>query len=120
MRIYQDLSFKEISDLTNVGINTALGRMRYALINLRKIIKENNLHETLCDEIIFKEKYSKTTSIIDLFSNSIKEVSEKLDELDVYSDDNYFFLFDRQQQILELLNSNSTEENGISKYFQEK
>ena len=43
MRIYQDLSFKEISDLTNVSINTALGRMRYALINLRKIIKENNL-----------------------------------------------------------------------------
>jgi len=43
MRIYQDLSFKEISELTNVSINTALGRMRYALINLRKIIKENNL-----------------------------------------------------------------------------
>ena len=38
MRIYQDLSFKEISDLTGVSINTALGRMRYALMNLRKVI----------------------------------------------------------------------------------
>lgn len=43
MRLYQDLSFKEIADLTGVGINTALGRMRYALINLRKIINERNL-----------------------------------------------------------------------------
>ncbi|HUH51855.1 MAG TPA: sigma-70 family RNA polymerase sigma factor [Flavobacterium sp.] len=43
MRIYQDLSFKEISELTNVSINTALGRMRYALINLRKIIDKSNL-----------------------------------------------------------------------------
>jgi len=38
MRMYQDLSFKEISELTGVSINTALGRMRYALINLRKMI----------------------------------------------------------------------------------
>lgn len=36
MRYYQDLSFKEIADLENISINTALGRMRYALINLRK------------------------------------------------------------------------------------
>lgn len=43
MRHYQDLSFKEIADLTNVSINTALGRMRYALINLRKVIKENDI-----------------------------------------------------------------------------
>ena len=37
------LSFKEIAEQTNVSINTALGRMRYALINLRKMIKDNNL-----------------------------------------------------------------------------
>jgi RNA polymerase sigma-70 factor, ECF subfamily len=43
MRIYQDISFKDISVITGVSINTALGRMRYALINLRKIIKEKNL-----------------------------------------------------------------------------
>ena len=43
MRIYNDMSFKEISDNTSVSINTALGRMRYALINLRKLIKENNI-----------------------------------------------------------------------------
>ncbi|MCQ2284979.1 MAG: sigma-70 family RNA polymerase sigma factor [Bacteroidales bacterium] len=43
MRIYQDYSFKEIADMTGVSINTALGRMRYALINLRKIIKENQV-----------------------------------------------------------------------------
>ncbi len=43
MRMYQDLSFKEISDLTGVSINTALGRMRYALMNLRKIIEKKNL-----------------------------------------------------------------------------
>jgi RNA polymerase sigma-70 factor (ECF subfamily) len=40
MRHYNDLSFKEIADLTGVSINTALGRMRYALINLRKLIAE--------------------------------------------------------------------------------
>jgi RNA polymerase sigma factor (sigma-70 family) len=43
LRIYADLSFKEISDLTSVSINTALGRMRYGLINLRKMIDENKL-----------------------------------------------------------------------------
>jgi len=43
MRIYDDLSFKEISELTGVSINTALGRMRYALMNLRKIIEKNNI-----------------------------------------------------------------------------
>ncbi|MEW5845064.1 MAG: sigma-70 family RNA polymerase sigma factor [Bacteroidota bacterium] len=43
LRFYGDLSFKEIAEITNVSINTALGRMRYALINLRKMIKEKNL-----------------------------------------------------------------------------
>lgn len=43
MRIYQDLSFKEISELTGVSINTALGRMRYALMNLRKVIDKNKI-----------------------------------------------------------------------------
>lgn len=43
MRIYQDLSFKEIADLTGVSINTALGRMRYALMNLRKVIEKNQM-----------------------------------------------------------------------------
>lgn len=43
MRIYQDLSFKEISELTGVSINTALGRMRYALMNLRKVIEKHQI-----------------------------------------------------------------------------
>ncbi|TPG43864.1 RNA polymerase sigma factor [Flavobacterium pectinovorum] len=43
MRMYQDMSFKEISELTNVSINTALGRMRYALMNLRKIIDKHQI-----------------------------------------------------------------------------
>lgn len=43
MRYFGDLSFKEIAEQTNVSINTSLGRMRYALINLRKMIKENQL-----------------------------------------------------------------------------
>ncbi|SDB39909.1 RNA polymerase, sigma subunit, ECF family [Flavobacteriaceae bacterium MAR_2010_188] len=43
MRIYRDMSFKEIADKTDVSINTALGRMRYALINLRKVIDKNNI-----------------------------------------------------------------------------
>jgi len=43
LRHYCGLSFKEISEQTNVSINTALGRMRYALINLRKLIKEKKL-----------------------------------------------------------------------------
>jgi RNA polymerase sigma-70 factor (ECF subfamily) len=43
LRHYADMSFQEIADFTNVSINTALGRMRYALINLRKIIKEKEI-----------------------------------------------------------------------------
>ena len=43
MRFFQDLSFKEISEETGVSINTALGRMRYAMINIRKIIEKNNI-----------------------------------------------------------------------------
>ncbi|CAM1371742.1 RNA polymerase subunit sigma-24 [Tenacibaculum litopenaei] len=43
MRIYNDMSFNEISENTGVSINTALGRMRYALINLRKIVEKNNI-----------------------------------------------------------------------------
>ena len=43
MRHYLDLSFKEIADLTDVSINTALGRMRYALINLRKLVEQKQL-----------------------------------------------------------------------------
>lgn len=42
-RIFQDLSFKDIAELENISINTALGRMRYALINLRKLIDKNQL-----------------------------------------------------------------------------
>ena len=44
MRMYQDLSFKEIAEITGVSINTALGRMRYALLNLRRMAKEHNIH----------------------------------------------------------------------------
>lgn len=43
MRIYQDYSFNEIAELTGVSINTALGRMRYALLNLRKVIEKNQI-----------------------------------------------------------------------------
>ncbi|MHC1704234.1 MAG: RNA polymerase sigma factor [Tenuifilaceae bacterium] len=43
LRHYADLSFKEIAEQTNVSINTALGRMRYALINMRKIMEENKM-----------------------------------------------------------------------------
>lgn len=43
MRYYGDMSFKEISDKTNVSINTALGRMRYAIMNMRRIAQENNI-----------------------------------------------------------------------------
>ena len=43
MRFFEDLSFKEIADRTNVSINTALGRMRYALMNMRRIANENNV-----------------------------------------------------------------------------
>ena len=43
MRLFKEMSFKEISENTGVSINTALGRMRYALINLRKIVEKNNI-----------------------------------------------------------------------------
>jgi len=43
MRHYKDMSFKDIADQTNVSINTALGRMRYALINLRKMVNEKEI-----------------------------------------------------------------------------
>jgi len=43
MRLYRDMSFKEIAENTNVSINTALGRMRYAIINLRKLVEENEI-----------------------------------------------------------------------------
>lgn len=43
MRFYEDLSFKEIAAKTNVSINTALGRMRYALINMRRLARRNNI-----------------------------------------------------------------------------
>jgi RNA polymerase sigma factor (sigma-70 family) len=43
LRHFGDMSFKEIAELTNVSINTALGRMRYALINLRQLIKEHDI-----------------------------------------------------------------------------
>ena len=43
MRIFDDMSFEDIADITNVSINTALGRMRYALINLRKMMVANNM-----------------------------------------------------------------------------
>ena len=43
MRMYKDMSFKEIAENTNVSINTALGRMRYALINLRKLIEKHQI-----------------------------------------------------------------------------
>jgi RNA polymerase sigma factor (sigma-70 family) len=47
LRHYGELSFKEIAEQTNVSINTALGRMRYALINLRKMIREKDLSLTV-------------------------------------------------------------------------
>ena len=43
MRLYRDMSFKEIAEITGVSINTALGRMRYAVINLRKMVEENQI-----------------------------------------------------------------------------
>ena len=46
LRYYSDLSFKEIAEQTGVSINTALGRMRYALINLRKMVAEKKI--SLC------------------------------------------------------------------------
>ena len=49
MRYYQQLSFKEISEITGVSINTSLGRMRYALINMRRMAKEHNIELALQD-----------------------------------------------------------------------
>ena len=46
MRLFQDMSFKEIAERTDVSINTSLGRMRYGLINLRKLIDDRNLTMT--------------------------------------------------------------------------
>lgn len=43
MRYYEDLSFKEIADMTGVSINTALGRMRYAVLNMRRMAEENRI-----------------------------------------------------------------------------
>ena len=47
MRFFQELSFKEIAELTNVSINTSLGRMRYAMINLRKLTRQYNVNLNL-------------------------------------------------------------------------
>lgn len=47
MRYYKNMSFKEIADSTHVSINTALGRMRYAILNMRKMAEENNIVLTL-------------------------------------------------------------------------
>ena len=47
MRYYRDMSFKEIAEATEVSINTALGRMRYAILNMRRIADENNIVLTL-------------------------------------------------------------------------
>ena len=44
MRYYSDMSFKEIADLTGVSVNTTLGRMRYAITNLRKVIEKNKIY----------------------------------------------------------------------------
>lgn len=46
MRFFKDMSFKEIAQATNVSINTALGRMRYAILNMRRIAKEENISLT--------------------------------------------------------------------------
>jgi RNA polymerase sigma-70 factor (ECF subfamily) len=43
MRIYQDMSFKEIAELKDISINTALGRMRYAIMNIRKLMEKNGV-----------------------------------------------------------------------------
>jgi len=47
MRFYQDMSFKEIADITGVSINTALGRMRYAILNMRRMAEENHIELSL-------------------------------------------------------------------------
>lgn len=47
MRYYMNMSFKEIADTTGVSINTALGRMRYAILNMRRMAEEHNIVLTL-------------------------------------------------------------------------
>ena len=47
MRYYKNMSFKEIAESTNVSINTALGRMRYAILNMRRIAEEKNITLTI-------------------------------------------------------------------------
>ena len=47
LRYYQDLSFKEIAEITGVSINTALGRMRYAILNMRRMAEEKNMILTM-------------------------------------------------------------------------
>lgn len=47
MRYYGDLSFKEIADVTGVSINTALGRMRYAILNMRKLVNDHRMSLTI-------------------------------------------------------------------------
>jgi RNA polymerase sigma-70 factor (ECF subfamily) len=47
LRYYRDLSFKEIAEITNVSINTALGRMRYAILNMRRMAEEKNMILTM-------------------------------------------------------------------------
>jgi RNA polymerase sigma-70 factor (ECF subfamily) len=47
MRFYQSLSFKDIATITGVSINTALGRVRYAILNMRRIAEEKNISLTL-------------------------------------------------------------------------
>ncbi|MCH5302431.1 MAG: sigma-70 family RNA polymerase sigma factor [Prevotella sp.] len=49
MRFYQQLSFKEIAEITGCSINTALGRMRYALINLRKMARQHSIDLVFCE-----------------------------------------------------------------------
>ena len=47
MRYYRNMSFKEIADTTGVSINTALGRMRYAILNMRRLAEEHNIVLTM-------------------------------------------------------------------------
>ena len=47
MRFFRDMSFKEIAEATGVSINTALGRMRYAVMNMRRIAEKNNIMLTV-------------------------------------------------------------------------
>ena len=47
MRYYRNMSFKEIADTTGVSINTALGRMRYAILNMRRLAEEHNIVLTI-------------------------------------------------------------------------